>query len=215
MIFILVFFCLWSRWVEGTCGKRSVAQIEACAAKAERKEWKEWEKEAEIPKNEKNQWNLRIFTIQSKTKQPGSLKWTWMTIDSGNFLFFNRDSGIENGEKLCDVQWMSSFQVPKIAPSRPLSRLSMRSIRSCGKMKWKPIQYVYAMCHHPCRVIERSNWSHSSATPIVSIWEIFGSFDLKYLQCGLCSLQRSKSRDCSYSPTGQTGQSKLRFIFAV
>lgn len=71
MIFYTCFFCLWSRWVEGTCGKRSVAQIEACAAKAERKEWKEWEKEAEIPKNEKTSMK---FTHIYDTKQN---KATW------------------------------------------------------------------------------------------------------------------------------------------
>ena len=76
MIFIL-FFCLWSRWVEGTCGKRSVAQIEACAAKAERKEWKEWkewEKEAEIPKNEKTSMKF-TYIYDTKAKQSNLEVW--------------------------------------------------------------------------------------------------------------------------------------------
>ena len=54
--------------MESTCGKRSVAQIEACAAKAERKEWKEWEKEAEIPKNEKTSMKF-TYIYDTKAKQ--------------------------------------------------------------------------------------------------------------------------------------------------
>lgn len=215
MIFILVFFVFEVDEWRAHVANEALRRLRLVRRKLSAKNGKNGKKKRRFQKMKKHQWNLRIFTIQRQNKATWKFEMNMNDNRLRKLFFFNRDSGIENGEKLCDVQWMSSFQVPKIAPSRPLSRLSMRRIRSCGKMKWKPIRYVYAMCHHQCRVIERSNWSHSSATPIVSIWEIFGSFDLKYLQCGLCSLQRSKSRDCSYSPTGQTGQSKLRFIFAV
>ena len=123
VIFIFVSSCVilrfWSLWVEGTCSKRSVAQIEACAAKAER-EWKEWEKETEIPKNEKTyQKNIEktyTNTIHGKIMQPGSLKW-WMT-ESGICLVSTEtqelrtarsEDAMSNG---CPV----SGEVPKIAP---------------------------------------------------------------------------------------------------
>ncbi len=145
-----VILCLWSLWVEGTCSKRSVAQIEACAAKAER-EWKEWEKETEIPKNEKT-YRKNVYKYDTRQN-----KATWkfeMMTDSGNCLFQQKLRNWERRE--------AKMRCPMDVQSRRCQKLHLNALYqgACGafaavdwKMKWKIIwkpssQYFYATSHH-------------------------------------------------------------------
>lgn len=88
--FILVFFVFEVDEWRAHVANEALRRLRLVRRKLSAKNGKNGKKKRRFQKMRKHQWNLRIFTIQSKTKQPGSLKWTWMTIDSGNFFIFQQ-----------------------------------------------------------------------------------------------------------------------------
>ena len=105
--------------MEGTCSKRSVAQIEACAAKAER-EWKEWEKETEIPKNEKTYKKTYRKNVYKYNTRQNKATWKFEMMDDRLRKLFvsteTQELRTARSEDAMSHGCPVSGGVPKIAP---------------------------------------------------------------------------------------------------